>query len=258
LHVGIIFLCLDFLLMGLHQFPGGKRWKQGLILLLLLAYMLVSGASPAVVRATLMFGTILLMRLFRQRYVILNVVSLAALVQMVVQPTVVFSLGFQLSYSAVFALVTVYPLFEQYFRTDFGLLNILNGWMGVTLVATLATTPLIWIHFGKFPVYFLLSNVLISAFAFGAVFTGFLLVLFFWIPGLNLLLAQACTFCIRVIELVAHLIASSPYAVIRAGDYHWEAFGVIGIQLMVAAAVLFLPKFWTSISWFSKYVSPSR
>ncbi|MEO0641231.1 MAG: ComEC/Rec2 family competence protein, partial [Bacteroidota bacterium] len=249
LHVGIIFLCLDFLLMWLHRFPRGKRIKQGVILMLLLAYMFVSGASPAVVRATLMFGTILMMRLLRERYVILNVVSLAALIQMMVEPSVVFSLGFQLSYSAVVALVTLYPALDAYFQSDYILLNILNGWIGVTLVATLATAPLIWVHFGKFPTYFLLSNVLVSAFAFGAVLTGFLTILFIWIPGLNALLAQACTLCIRCIHLIAQLISSSPHAVIQDPILPWEALGILMIQLLVAAAFLFFSKYGAFFSF---------
>ncbi|MEO1804748.1 MAG: ComEC/Rec2 family competence protein [Bacteroidota bacterium] len=249
LHVGIIFLCLDFLLMWLHRFPRGKRIKQGVILMLLLAYMFVSGASPAVVRATLMFGTILVMRLLRERYVILNVVSLAALIQMMVEPSVVFSLGFQLSYSAVVALVTLYPALDAYFQSDYILLNILNGWIGVTLVATLATAPLIWVHFGKFPTYFLLSNVLVSAFAFGAVLTGFLTILFIWIPGLNALLAQACTLCIRCIHLIAQLISSSPHAVIQDPILPWEALGILMIQLLVAAAFLFFSKYGAFFSF---------
>ncbi len=236
LHIGIIFLCLDKLLYFLMWVPRGKQLKQLIILLALLGFMLISGASPAVVRATMMFSAILLFRLVRRRYYTLNVVALAAMIQLGWQPNLLFDLGFQLSYSAVMALVTVYPWFYQHFSVRKWWVDSLVSALGVTIVATLATLPLILVTFGQFPTFFLITNLLVGPLAFIAVFSGFLTLICCWIPGLNSLLALICTWAIQGMMSVADFLGNHPAALLTPES--WAGWPWLLIQLTLTAVFL--------------------
>lgn len=242
LHVGIIFLLLNVLLAPLHLIRHGQRIKHILILLVLLAYMFITGASPAVVRAVLMFATILLFRIGYQRYHMLNLVAIAALIQMVADPAIVREIGFQLSYSAVLGIVCWLPYMERLFPTENPWLKKIYGWIGVSLVATLATLPLVLIYFGRFPTYFLLANLLVSGLAFPLVLTGFLTVLCAYIPGLNQLLGYLSTQLIDLLHMVAAGIAELPHATLDTWSLSHPAWGYLFLELGLAGAFMLIPR----------------
>ncbi|RMG61402.1 MAG: ComEC family competence protein, partial [Bacteroidetes bacterium] len=162
LHVGIVFLLLGRLTRFLVLIPQGHRLQQLVILLILVGYMGLTGASPAVVRAVLMFGTILVFRMTYYRYHLLNLIAISAWLQLLYDPAILHNIGFQLSYAAVLGIVGLLPRFEALVETPYPWLNKVYATIGVTLVATLATLPLVLTHFGQFPTYFLLANVLVS------------------------------------------------------------------------------------------------
>lgn len=247
LHVGLIFTLLHLLLTPLLHLPHGERLRAGLILLMLLAYLLLTGAAPAVSRATLMLSLMLLMRMCYQRFDRLNLVATAALIQMMVEPTVVFSIGFQLSYAAVLGIVLMLPSFERLFQARQGWLGKLYGIIGVSLVATLATAPLVIFYFGQFPTYFLLTNLLISLFASVLVMVGFLTVVLSACPLLGETLGTCCTHLLQLLDLICRGIAELPYAVID--DLSWQEKGLplLGMQLLLTLLLLIGPRYWTHL-----------
>lgn len=242
MHVGIIFLLLSLMLSPLHLLPGGQQFKSGLILLLLIAYMLLAGASPAVVRATLMFGAVLIYKLFRKRYHFLNLLGFSAFIQMVLDPMILFSVGFQLSYMAVLGIVLLFPLFEKSFNTPWKWLNYAYAWIGISLTATLFTTPWVLYYFGQFPTYFILSNVMVSLLVFVLVFLGFLTVLCMYVPYLNSLLAYMMEKALSLLDYIASWVAALPGA--RLTTFSWDEPGLryLVIELALTALILLLPK----------------
>lgn len=242
LHVGIIYLMLNALLQILHLLRYGRRLKYILMLVLLLIYMLITGASPAVVRAVTMFGTILVFKIGYQRYHTLNVVALSALIQMVWDPNLVFNAGFQLSYAAVIGILVLHPLFEEAVHSPYPLLNKLYGWIGVTLAAQLSTLPLILIHFGQFPAYFLLSNVCLVLLTSAAVLVGFATVLLIWVPGVNAVLGFVCYLLLTTLAAFCKWIAALPHAVITDVSGQEQGLYIVGLQLLIAGLIILLPR----------------
>ncbi|GAB4410834.1 MAG: hypothetical protein OHK0039_15500 [Bacteroidia bacterium] len=242
LHVGIIFLFLNILLMPLQLLPQGRRIKHVVILAMLLVYMMITGASPAVVRAVLMFVTILIFRITYSRYHMLNLLAISGMLQMLHDPLVVFDIGFQLSYAAVIGIVTLLPRFEAAVESPWPVVNKFYGWIGVTLVATLATLPLVLMHFGRFPTYFLAANILVSLISFVVVLTGFLTVILGWIPGVGTVLGALCTFELQVLRLIADETSKLPHAVLDSSNWAGPGLLMVGLQLAVATLLLLLPK----------------
>ena len=229
MHIGIIFILLNFFLGFLHWLPQGRRMKNICILLILLLYMVLTGLSPAVVRATLMFGLILLCRIFTVRFQLLNIVACAAMIQLLCDPHILNNVGFQLSYLAVVGILIFFPLVEKLSKTPWKWVNVVYGWMGISLCAGLATAPLVLFHFGTFPVYFILTNLLTTALASAIIWVGFLTVLSLSIPVLSDLLGflseQLLSLLINQVVWVSQL----PHA-----QLYGDQMGTPGLKILLS------------------------
>ena len=158
LHTGVV----AFVLVWLLQRALRRRYlplQFGLLLAGLLAYVALTGYSPSVIRASIMFAIIFAGRLWRRDAQGLNNLGAAALVTLVYDPSLLFALGFQLSYLAVAGIMLFYRPLRRHFLLPYGALPRVSELAAVAVAATVATAPLTVYHFHQFPVYFALSGV---------------------------------------------------------------------------------------------------
>ena len=242
LHIGIIFLVLNWIWKPLHLFRFGQRIKHILVLCLLILYMLLTGAGPAVVRAVLMLAAVLIFRISYQRYHLLNLLAIAAMGQLYYDPQMLWQPGFQLSYSAVCGIVICLPIFEKWMHGEKKWINQLFSGIAVSLIATVATTPFVWTYFGQFSTYFLLANLLVSSLSFLLVFCGFLTVLFCWVPGLNELLGLCSEILLKLLYEIAHWIVQLPHATITEWRWDSPAIGIVCLQIGIALGIMLFQK----------------
>lgn len=166
LHVGIIFLIVSTLL---------KRWKnrkRGRIVFavinisVLWAYAFITGLSPSVQRAAMMFSFIILAQAMKRQTNIYNTLAASAFVLLSVDPFLIFSVGFQLSYLAVLGIVFFQPRLYGLLQFKFVLWDKIWAITCVSIAAQLATAPLGLLYFHQFPTYFFLSNLVVIPAAF--------------------------------------------------------------------------------------------
>ncbi|MEO6577273.1 MAG: ComEC/Rec2 family competence protein, partial [Candidatus Limnocylindria bacterium] len=124
-------------------------------------YVLLTGASPSVVRAALMAGAMLIARLGGSRAHAASALQLAALFMLLVAPPVLWDVGFQLSLLATGGLIWFGAAVERR----------LPGWPGwirepvaLTLAAQLTTLPVILVNFERLSLVAPLANVLVVPF----------------------------------------------------------------------------------------------
>ena len=162
LHMGILYLLLDKLTLPLGKSPLAKGLRYGLLLSGAAAFTLMSGASPSVVRAFLFIAIDQTLRLLHRPHRASRVLCLALLVQLVLDPTVLHSIGFQLSYLAMTGIFLLYPVLEKWYP-DNGRWNPMQRiWQvcAISISCQVFTGPLAWYRFHTFPRYFLLTNLL--------------------------------------------------------------------------------------------------
>jgi len=124
---------------------------------------MMTGAAPSLVRAFLFILLNESARLLpgRQRRP-LNIFCTALIIQLACKPEVIRSLGFQLSYLAMLGIQLLYPRLDAWYpspgpgRRD-PLRRIWSA-MALSCSCQLFTAPLVWLRFGTFPRYFLLTN----------------------------------------------------------------------------------------------------
>ena len=111
LHVAVITLIIWFLLFPL-DYLRGKKLRLVLTLVILVGYDLLTGMSPSVIRATVMIAFVFMSMIFYRKSTPLNAVATAALAILVFSPSALYSVGFQLSFITVVALIVFYQYFK--------------------------------------------------------------------------------------------------------------------------------------------------
>ncbi|MBO5863624.1 MAG: ComEC/Rec2 family competence protein, partial [Paludibacteraceae bacterium] len=104
LHVGVVFIFSNFFL-GLIFIRKFKRWRYLPLLFVLWGYAFVTGMSPSVVRATIMFSMMIVGMMTGRKGVTYNTIAASALLMLIYNPLYITDIGFQLSYTAVFSIV---------------------------------------------------------------------------------------------------------------------------------------------------------
>ncbi|MBC6996345.1 ComEC/Rec2 family competence protein [Neolewinella lacunae] len=177
LHVGIVYLLLYTLLarvLRLNRTRGGRTLVAALSVVAVWTFALVSGLSPSVQRAALMFSVLALGGILRRKTYIFNTLSIAAFGMLWLNPATFFQVGFQLSFTAIIGIV----LFTSYLTrlVYFGSRLLRSAWsaMAASTGAQLGTLPLSLYNFQQFPLYFLLSGTVVILSAFAGMFLGIL------------------------------------------------------------------------------------
>ena len=215
LHVGMVggFFFFGFRLLRLADRPSSAATIAALAL-----YALATGAQVPVVRAVLMGSVVLLGRVLRRPGDIYNTLGLAALAILVIWPESPWSLSFQLSFGATWAIVALHGPLASLFpaalqRAD----SRIGRWIVTPLCASLAaqlgTGPLIAYSFQQLALGAALANIVVVPLLALAVGLGLLAALTGWILPWIATAFNAANYLILVglLELVAWW-ASLPFA----------------------------------------------
>lgn len=178
LHVGILYLFLKFIFQTWRRNPKLK-WLSFLgTLLVLWSYALVTGLSPSVMRAAWMFCMIDAAFLLKRKTSIYNTLALAAFGLLVLDPNMLWTVGFQLSFLAVLGIVYLQPRLSAWYVGDNKIVRKIWDLLAVSLAAQFATFPLGLYYFGQFPTYFFLTNLVVVPLVFFILALGFGMLLF--------------------------------------------------------------------------------
>lgn len=269
LHVGIIYYVLLLLFSRLKA----KRWGTVPFVLfsvtVIWLYALVTGFSPSVMRAATMFSVIIISDGFRRKANIYNSLGVAACILIVYDPNMIYSVGFQLSFAAVFGIVKLYP--RLYRSVDFNnkIADYLWSITCVSIAAQIATFPLTLLYFHQLPTYFLISNLLVIPAATVMLGVGIIMLLvgsIFPVVGkaIGFYFQEAVWFMneiVAAIQALPHPVYDWLYldAVDVALIYLFLIFLVIGLSrfsypnLVLAAIAMIVLFGWLNIKEFNQY-----
>jgi len=233
LHVGIIYM----LLIGVIQSVGFKKktfFSALIIIIVLWIYAFITGFSPSVLRASLMFSILEIGRISNRQTGIFNLLGASMFIILVIEPLSVFNIGFWLSHCAVASIVCFYPRINAWFHFKFLPFKWIWSIIAVSLAAQLGTLPISIYTFHEFPLYFIITNVIlipiVSPILILSVFSS---ILAFSSFGLNLLV-PALADLIGFMEQTAVWIDSLPYSTISNLFISWFE------MMMVFICIIFL------------------
>jgi competence protein ComEC len=211
LHAGIVFMILNVLTSFLLRFKRGKQIQSLLVLLGIWYYAYVTGLSPSVCRASLMFSLMSVAKLSNRKTSSFNVVFMSAFILMLLNPYIIVDVGFQLSYTAVLGILYLQPKLQKLYLPKFKVDEYIWGLLTVSFAAQIFTFPLSIYYFHQFPLYFLLSNLLVIPIILVVlVMLIVLLVVSFYAP-LAQLVAVVIQFVLKINGEVLRTIENLPY-----------------------------------------------
>ncbi len=215
LHVGIILFMLNWGMKFMERWKNGKFLKVAILLISLWGFALVAGLSPSVVRAVSMFSFVAIGMQLNRRTSILNTLFASLLILLLINPLYIFQVGFQLSYTAVFAIVVFQPAIMRLLNTENKFLRYVWKIVSVTLAAQIGVLPLSLFYFHQFPGLFLVSNIFILPFM-GLILAIGIILIFLILTGLNpLLLSKTYGWMISVLNDFVAIIASEETFIIK-------------------------------------------
>ncbi len=245
LHVGIIYLVLNWLLSFLARLKNGVVIKAIAIILLLWFYALLTGMSPSVMRATTMLSFLVIGKSMNQYTDIYNTLIVSAFLLLVIDPYLIVSVGFQLSYVAVFGIVYLYPKFYNAWEPRTWLLDKVWALTCVSLAAQLATFPLSLYYFHQFPNWFLISNLLVIPLATIIIYLGILVFITAPIQALSVGITKVMTAVVGMLNGSVSFIRSLPFSTVE--DVSISPLETLAIYLIISCIIAFFVL--KSVSW---------
>ena len=161
LHLGIIYLLLTRLTLGRR-----RSWlSQGLIVLAVWGYALLTGLPTSLVRAATMITLYSLFSLGGRRRASLNVLCFTAIVMLLADSNALFDIGFQLSFMAMLGILLFMPLIDSWLTARWRMEHRIAYWfislMAMSVTAQMGTAPIVAYYFGRFSTWFLLTNLVV-------------------------------------------------------------------------------------------------
>ena len=271
MHLGIIYFLLSFIFVRMGWHVAGQMITLPVIWL----FVLMVGLSPSVVRAATMLTVYGFVALLRRKSSSLNTLALAAVIMLFSRPMALWDVGFQLSFMAVLGIIVFHSPFHH------GLQTLLNQMVGkkirrkpvfsttanliltivaMSLATQMMTAPLVAYYFGRFPTYFLATNLIAVPLVTLILYTAaafFLAVATESLFGLALpmvrdWLAQLLGILSRLLNSGIETIASWPGSSIE--DIHINGIQTLLLYLLTATLTAFFVLLWRKIKEKAKII----
>lgn len=181
MHLGIIYAILLKMFSVFGNTPAARKARSLSIIAISAWYTAVTGAASSLVRALLFITLSETARLAGRETRPMNIFFVALTIQLALSPGNITSAGFQLSYLAMAGIYILYPKMKSWFPgPDSGTMRVQgpnqeqapvpSGRRGpmkrlwdaaaLTIACQAFTAPAAWLHFGTFPEYFIITNLL--------------------------------------------------------------------------------------------------
>jgi competence protein ComEC len=211
LHLALIFAILKFLMKPICKRKSGKWIAAILIISMLWAFSFLSGSSPSVLRSALMFTMMVLAENLRKNSSVYNGLFASAFILLMVNPSWLWDLGFQLSYLAVLSIIIFYKPIYQCINLNWKAVDLAWQSIALTLSAQILTTPICILNFHQFPLYFLPANLLAVPLSSLILIGELLLCAFSFFSGLSHFLGTVLTKLIWMLNSYIDYISSLPF-----------------------------------------------
>jgi len=215
LHVGIIYWMILLLLKPLQKTTKGQWAVAFISLFILWSYSFVTGLSPSVLRAVVMFSFVAVAKPLNIRSNIFNTLAGSAFILLLYDPYLIMSVGFQLSYLAVLGIIWMQrPLYLLYEAKSW-LMDQVWKITCVSIAAQATTFSLGLLYFHQFPTYFLFSNLFVIPISFVVLVAGIALIVVSAIEPIAFFVGWILQWSSKILNEGVFLVEDLPLSIIN-------------------------------------------
>jgi len=237
LHVGIVYLVMNFLLSFIGKNKAGRIIKPAVMLIVVWAYALLTGLSPSVSRAAIMISLFIIAGALNRVNDPYNTLAASAVLLLFFNPLLLYNVGFQLSYSAVLGILIFYRPIYNLLYIKYNIPDKIWAIVAVSVAAQLGTFPLAAHYFHYFPVYFWITNIFVIPLSFVIIAGGFAFIVFSWVSYVSHLLGIALSGAVYLLNKLVGLAGILPYHGFYDLYFPWPkvilVYGLILLMFMV-------------------------
>lgn len=155
LHIGLLVTMLYFLLLRMGVTKETIYW---MLVLLLPVYAILSGGNPPVIRAVITTIILLSAQKWRLPLTTLDSFSLSFILFLFFNPYLIYHIGFQLSYSVSFSIITSTHVLTRN-RNSY-----LKNMFDISIISMLSSVPILTYHFYEFSTVSVIANLIFIPF----------------------------------------------------------------------------------------------
>jgi len=218
------------------------HWNRRLAFLVgiggILLFTILTGASPSVVRASIIASLFLFARQIGRQGNISIALIFVGLIMILFNPMILkYDVGFQLSFLAVLGLIYISPYFEKIFRK---INEIIREPLAATLGAQITVIPIILFDFGRLSIISPFANILVLPIIPVTMFFGFMSAIFgtIFIHAGKIISFVPAIF-LKYIVSISEYLSKIPYASIEINFKNWY---FVLIYYVILCIVLFKVK----------------
>lgn len=245
MHIVIIFILISSLLSFIPRYSKYNRVKQIIIIILLWTYVFIIGLPPSAIRACFMITVFCIATFLRVKNYSYNTLFLTAFMMLLWNPLWLFNMGFQLSFLAVFSILSLMPELSNFMPVKNKIMRYFRDVFIMSLSVQIGIFPLCLHYFGTFPVYFFIANLIIIPLTTLALYGGIAILFIEAISVLipvafypNSLLINLFKLLIKITTSISSFLEHLPWASLE------------GIKLSLIGLVLFWLIIVSSIYYF--------
>lgn len=204
-HIAFLILLINYILNIVNI---GKKKSNYILIIIIIIYMFITGLSPSVLRAGIASIIVLIANIIGRENDTLTTIGVVALILMIENPNIVYSLSFQLSFLGTIGIVLGYPKLSKV--TKKLPKNIVEP-VSLTLSAQLFVTPITLYNFNTIYLGGLISNVFSMSLAGIIMMIGIVLFpVYLLLPPLANFLMPAVELMIRLMNIIAKVFSNIP------------------------------------------------
>lgn len=174
MHLGVIYIILTRMFSVIGNSPKALWFRSMMVTGVSGYYTVMTGAGASIVRAFLFIALNETAKCTGRKRPPMNIFSTGLMIQAAMSPEVLESVGFQLSYLAMAGIYLLYPKMKDWYKEPFppgkgraagklfktSPMKKLWDTAAMSISCQLFTAPAVWYHFGSFPPYFLITNLI--------------------------------------------------------------------------------------------------
>jgi len=247
LHVGFIFLFLNFILKPISNTRKGSFLKLAILLSSLFFFALLAGLSPSIVRSVVMFSFVAIGLHLRRSVNIYHTLLVSMLLILLFQAYFLFDVGFQLSYLAVFFIVWFQPILSKLWKPKNKIVKYSWDILTVSFAAQIGTLPLSLYYFHQFPGLFFITNLAVIPLVSIIMFIGIVVMAFAAFGFTALWLNKPLEWSIILLNKIINTIASFEQFIIKDIPFNFSL--LTSSYILIIALII-----WFKKSYFNRLI----
>lgn len=238
-HLTVIVGLLDILLMRGFLLRRWRRITALLVVACIWAFAYIAGFPPSLVRATVMCTVFQLAWIAGNSSQMGNAASLACFVMLMANPLLSKDVGFQLSFLSIVGIAVMGIPLSEWLHSRTGRWAYVLDILAISFTCTLFTFPVVAYHFGRIPLYSLLSNLFVSLIAVAIMWTSVLWWILCWLNPAVQLMTWILNRLTDAMLAVAETVSGLPYSTIA---YSPNILEVIALYVVITLSLVFVRK----------------